>query len=290
MESAYAKRSMNAMRPLLGTYVRIIVHSEPTESAATSAMHAQAIEAAFAAIALVQKQMSAFSPDSDLGRIRRLAHLEPVTVHPWTQDVIDLAQSLHTQSEGLFDPGIAPQLASWGVLPANLEKFGNTARSSIMQLTVQDGRVRSATPCHIDLGGIAKGFAVDRAIDALNVCGISSASVNAGGDLRVIGPAPEPIYVRQPYGSEPVFAGLLQDGACATSAIYYSLRAHGGHTISALVNPHNHQPLLCPDSFSVIAPVCAVADALTKVLALSRNIALPCFAHYGAQPFITAST
>jgi len=274
---------MNAMRPLLGTYVRISVQGAPPE------LCHQAIDAAFAAIALVQTQMSAFNPDSDLGRIRRLAHLEPVSVHPWTQDVIHLAQAVHAQSEGLFDPGVAPQLAAWGLLPVNPDSVGNPAPSSITQLTVKDGQVSSADPCDIDFGGIAKGFAVDRAIDALQACGITCASVNAGGDLRVIGPTAEPIYVRQPRAAEPVFAGLLQDGACATSAIYYSQQRHAGQAISALVNPHNRQALLCPDSFSVIAPLCAVADALTKVLALTRNTSLPCFAHYGAQPFITAA-
>ena len=274
---------MNAMRPLLGTYVRISVRDAPPE------LCHQAIDAAFAAIALVHTQMSAFNPDSDLGHIRRLAHLEPVSVHPWTQDVILLALALHSQSEGLFDPGVAPQLAAWGLLPFNPDCLGNPAPSSITQLSVKDGQVSSAGPCDIDLGGIAKGFAVDRAIDALQSCGITCASVNAGGDLRVIGPTPEPIYVRQPRGAEPVFAGLLQDGACATSAIYYSQQTHAGQAISALLNPHNRHALLCPDSFSVIAPLCAVADALTKVLALTRNTALPCFAHYGAQPFITAA-
>ena len=271
---------MNAMRPLLGTYVRISVHGAP------AALCAKAMDAAFDAITLVQTHMSAFNPDSDLGRIRRLAHLEPITVHPWTQDVIELAQAVHAQSEGLFDPGVAPQLAGWGLLPDGLSE----AAASITQLSVNHGQVTSTAPCHIDLGGIAKGFAVDRAIDALQACGITSASVNAGGDLRVIGPTPEPIYLRQPRAAEPVFAGLLQDGACATSAIYFSQQAHAGQTISALVNPRSQQPLLCPDSFSVIAPLCAVADALTKVLALTRNTALPCFAHYNAQPFITAAT
>jgi thiamine biosynthesis lipoprotein len=269
---------MNAMRPLLGTYVRIRVRGAPPE------VSAPAVNAAFDAIALVQERMSAFDPHSDLGRIQRDAHHKAVCVHPWTYEVLQLAQGLHAQSEGLFDPGVAPQLAAWGLLPAGLS--GSTS-SSIMQLSLQNGQVRSAGPCHLDLGGIAKGFAVDRAIDALQAHGITCASVNAGGDLRVIGPEAEAIYLRQPHRPQPVLAGLLQDGACATSAIYFSQQTHAGQTISALVHPQRRQALQSPDSFSVIAPLCAVADALTKVLALTRQTTLPCFADFGAQPFIT---
>jgi thiamine biosynthesis lipoprotein len=269
---------MIAMRPLLGTYVRIHVRGAPSE------VGTRAVNAAFEAIALVQQHMSAFDPDSDLGRIQRLAHRQAVAVHPWTQEVLLLAQSLHAQSEGLFDPGVAPQLEAWGLLPRSQ---ADNPSSSITQLTVQGGRVRSAGPCHLDLGGIAKGFAVDRAVDALQAHGISSASVNAGGDLRVIGPEPEPIYLRQPHSPQPWLAGLLQDGACATSAIHFTQQTHAGQTISALVHPLRLQAVRSTDSFSVIAPLCAVADALTKVLALTRDTALPCFAAFGAQAFIT---
>lgn len=270
---------MNAMRPLLGTYVRISVSGAPPQ------VCTEAVNAAFDAIALVHQRMSAFDPDSDLGRIQRLAHLQPIQVHPWTQEVLLLAQRLHAQCEGLFDPGVAPQLAAWGLLPSPENR---TSASSIIQLRVQDGWVRSAGPCHLDLGGIAKGFAVDRAIDALKAHGLARASVNAGGDLRVIGPEPEPIYLRQPHSAQPLWAGMLQDGACATSAVHFSQQQQAGHTLSALVHPHRRQAVLSLESFSVIAPLCAVADALTKVLALTRQTALPCFAHFGAQAFITS--
>jgi len=272
---------MNAMRPLLGTYVRIGVQG------ATPAVCATAVNAAFDAIARVEQLMSAFDADSDLGRIQRLAHQQAVTVHPWTYEVLQLAQDLHAQCEGLFDPGVAPQLAAWGLLPNHRK---STSSSSITQLTLQGGQVRSAGPCHLDLGGIAKGFAVDRAIDALQAHGIARASVNAGGDLRVFGPEPEPIYLRQAHHQPPELAGLLQDGACATSSIEYSQQHHAGRCISALVHPHKHTAVRCADSFSVIAPLCALADALTKVLALTRDSTLPCFAYFGAQAFITPRT
>ena len=129
----------------------------------------------------------------------------------------------------------------------------------------------------------------------VKVCGLTRAQdvracVNAGGDLRVIGSTQEPIYVRDPVTLQPVLAGLLQDGAFASSAIYYSRQQHQGQEISAIVNPLNSEALTCRDSFSIIAPLCVLADGLTKVLALSRDVDLPCFAHFGAQALITPAS
>ena len=108
--------------------------------------------------------------------------------------------------------------------------------------------------------------------------------VNAGGDLRVAGEIEEPIYLRNPRDpTQATLAGTLTDGAIATSGIYFSKRLHDGQTISAIVEPVSGQPLLDDASHSVIAPTCAVADALTKVLALSRNPHHPAFARHRAQ-------
>lgn len=272
---------MKSVRPLLGTYVSIRIDH------ADASLCAHAVDAAFAAMTVVHERMSAFDPDSDLARIHRDAHLEPVVVHPWTAEVIRIAQDLHAASNGLFDPGIAPQLAAWDLLPATTLE---TVPSGMAHLHLQGDTVSCAWPTRIDLGGIAKGYAVDRAVDALRACGIDSACVNAGGDLRVIGSTQEPIYVRDPVTLQPVLAGLLQDGAFASSAIYYSRQQHQGHEVSAIVNPLNSEALTCGDSFSIIAPLCVLADGLTKVLALSRDVDLPCFAHFGAQALITPAS
>ncbi|MEY5100593.1 MAG: hypothetical protein RJA36_3312 [Pseudomonadota bacterium] len=272
---------MRCARPLLGTYVDISV-SHPD-----AALCAQAVAGAFAAIERVQALMSAFLPGSDIERIGRLAHLQPVGVAPWTLEVLHAAQELHARSGGLFDPGVAAVLARWDMLPST---EGDCSASSIANLHIEGDRVSCSVPTRLDLGGIAKGYAVDRAADALLAAGVDSGLVNAGGDLRVVGAAQEPIFVRDPGDPGRLhFAGLLEEGAFATSATYYSRHAHGGREVSAIVNPASGEPLLARHSYSVIAPLCLHADALTKVLALSDNPELPCFAYYGAQPLILPS-
>ena len=273
---------MKSVRPLLGTYVVI-------EAAASDDDVARAaIEAAFAAISTVQRLMSAFEPDSDVSRINARAHLEPVAVHPWTAEVLRLAARLHADSDGLFDIGIAPRLAEWQMLPpSDLDYAGSTAAN----LRVEGDTVRSAAPTRIDLGGIAKGYAVDRAVEAALRAGAHSVLVNAGGDLRVAGDSEEPIYIRDPkQPAAAVLAGRLQDGAIATSGSYFSARRHEGTSVSAIVEPATHSPLISEASHSVIAPTCAVADALTKVLALSGNPHHPALSRHQAQALVLTAS
>lgn len=270
---------MKACRPLLGTYVEIRVDHPDTAFAMA------AVDAGFAAIARVQRLMSLFEADSDISRINRLAHQEPVAIDPWTREVLELALELHAESDGLFDCAIAPRLAGWGLLP---KAHSAHASSCLDQLYFVDAlHIASRSPIYLDLGGIAKGFAVDRAAEAILAMGGEGGTINAGGDLRVFGSAEESIYLRNPNTPDQLhFAGQLRDGACATSATYYSRRQHGGREVSALVNPLTGEPLTSRRSYSVIAPHCVVADALTKVLALSGNADLPCFSRYNAHPII----
>lgn len=295
--------TVSRCRPALGTYVEIRVDAGPdfppdatgtgsiapaTDPVASPAIE-RAIEQAFAAIARVQALMSVHDPDSELSQINRLAHLFPVPVDRWTQQVLQLAQQIHEASAGCFDCAIAGHLVEWGLLPGHVGLPGFRQASAFAGLTVSAaGTVAAAEPVLLDLGGIAKGFAVDKAAEALLQAGIRHAVVNAGGDLRVIGDRDEPVYVRSAQCPQQLqLAGMLSDGAFASSGSYFSAEQASRAGVSALVNPKDGTPIVSPHGFSVIAPTCAVADALTKVLAVSGNPDLPCFARFNAHPLIT---
>ena len=139
----------------------------------------------------------------------------------------------------------------------------------------------------IDLGGIAKGFAVDVALDVLRDYEIEHAVINAGGDIGVIGELPQPIYIRNP--SDPcklMFIGNLVDAAVATSGTYYS-KDVGDSDYSSIVVPDSGRSVLDALSFSVIAPSCMAADALTKPLAIHKNMSAPYFSKYQAIGLIS---
>jgi len=147
---------------------------------ASGAASAQAVDAAFAVLNRVERCMHPTRDDSDLTRLRNARTDETITIDPWTSEVLTLARKIHDLSGGLFDP----------CLPTRAGKLADIDLLSHQQ-------VRCRLNVDIDLGGIAKGYAVDRAIDALQRAGCSRGLVNAGGDLRVFGAEPHSVLVRR---------------------------------------------------------------------------------------------
>jgi len=187
--------SVRRARPLLGTFVEITATGRP---AAT--LHA-AVDEAFAAVATVHRLMSFHEPTSDVSRVNRHAATTAVAVHPWTYAVLTTAADLSRRSDGVFDVTVAPELQALGVLPGAADETPITMRPRAGRAIelLSDHCVRFGEPgIRIDLGGIAKGFAVDRAIDVLTGAGISGGLVNAGGDLAGFGPDGHRVHLRDP--------------------------------------------------------------------------------------------
>lgn len=238
---------------------------------------------AFSVIADVHRLMSFHDTESDVSRINRALAGDAVEVHPYTYEVLQAALSVTQASDGIFDIACAARLVEWGGLPGPEGLMpGYSPRHNALTLE-KECRVRKSRALWIDLGGIAKGYAVDLAVAELKRCGVQSACVNAGGDLRVFGETPFPVLIRDPRS--PSEAGLqlqLQNEAMASSGNYFSTSRSG----SALVNGHDGEP--CPGEFSVSvrASTCMLADALTKVVAASHDPQHPALAHFGAAAFI----
>jgi thiamine biosynthesis lipoprotein len=144
---------------------------------------AHAFERAFQAVERVHRLMSRQEADSDVARINRAAANTRVAVDAWTWDVLRRAKELHEATDGLFDCTVAP---------------GGRGSLSDLRLIAGNGVVLSR-PLAITLDGIAKGYAVDRAVDALLAAGATAGFVNAGGDLRDLrrGDAADPCAASQ---------------------------------------------------------------------------------------------
>lgn len=267
-------------QPWLGTLVEISVADRLPEPLLQAA-----IAAAYAEVALVQRLMSFHDADSDVSRLNRAAVGETLLLHPHTAAVLALARQIASVSDGIFDIGCAPQLVEWDYLPAPARV--HAAPQARLQAQGTAVAVRKEAAGWIDLGGIAKGYAVDLAIDALHRAGVRSACVNAGGDLRVIGRDAWPVSVRDPQAPTRSAAVLqLRDEAMATSASYFSARQHGGRQVCALIDGRSGQPVRSRASISVRAPRCVLADALTKIVAASGNAGHPALAAFGASALI----
>ena len=265
MKSRYGE--LRRARPFLGTIVEITVRSDREQDAK------EAIDRAFVAISVVQRQMSFHDPDSALSRVNAEAFPGPAQVDRKTFRVLAIARDLHRVSNGIFDPTIAPYLEQTGFLPEFLgwRRTTENTTSSFADLELLSGnRVRFRhAGVRLDLGGIAKGFAVDEAVAVLRAAGVDSALVNAGGDLRAFGSSAFPVEIRNPCDPAGTFVSLLvKNRAVATSAHYFADRLKPGASIGPFVDPRLRKLRGDLLSVTVAAPSAAIADALTKIVML----------------------
>lgn len=266
-------------RPLLGTLVEIAA------SGATPDTVQLAISNAFDAVERVHQLMSYQSPDSDISRINREGFDRPVTVAWHTWHVLQTAARFSEASDGLFDITIAPTLTKLGFLPRHPDFPRISGQGNWRHvLLLPDNQVRLERRLRIDVSGIAKGYAVDLAIAALQEAGMCSGRVNAGGDLRVFGETAQIIHVRHPGSPTQMLPVVeLRQGAAATSAGYYTQRRYQGRMVTPLINPHTRVAAEVQRSVTILADDCMTADALTKVVHADPYSAVDKLARFDAR-------
>jgi thiamine biosynthesis lipoprotein len=249
------------LRRALGTLVAVEARASEIETAE------RAVNAAYAAINYVEWLLHPTRRGSELALLNRSAPGARRRVHPWTTDVLGLSRELCARSGGIFEPA----------LPGH---------GSIMNWELAGRRgVYVRRRAHVDLGGIAKGFAVDQAVAAMRRAGAHAGLVNAGGDLRVYGAVHWLVSIRDQRGA---FRNLwLRDLALAASA-------DGGDSVPGEHCGYYRRGEAArrapPGSATVIAPRAALADALTKVqmfAAPARSAALLARYRARAQPGLT---
>ena len=252
--------SLARCQPNLGTYVEISVSGDVCEDELISASNA-----AFLKIDLIQSLMSFHDEESELTRVNRYAAREPVPISLETKFVLEQALWLSEKTDGLFDITVAPKLVASKALPNH--NFDLSPTGTWRDIILIDNEVRFTKPLLIDLGGIAKGYAVDQAINAVDDS--INITVNAGGDLRMRPWRGNQVEVRHPRSPHSESIQIqMKNRAVATSATYYS---ENGVLIvskepSASINPNENI------SVSVFAKDCILADALTKVAYLDPDM------------------
>ena len=259
-------------RPWLGTIVEI---GAPAE-------HESAIEAGFAEIARIHRLMSFHEANSDLAKFREAKAGELVEVDADTVTVLRIAADLHQSTGGLFNIAIGRQLVRARFLPRmgadHLAQYnGDASHIEIMD----DSHVRLHRRVLIDLGGIAKGYAVDCAVAALQAAGVPTGIVNAGGDLRVFGDTAMPIQVRAAQGGySPAFA--VQNIAVASSENGRTRRTYQGRIATPHIGRYN-RPAIIDQTVTVTASTCMIADAMTKVAMVDPDLADRLLVAHGGQ-------
>lgn len=230
------------MRMGLGTWVVI------EASGGSAACALRGLEAAFAHIRHVEERMHPERAGSDLVRLRQAPVGKCVDLDPSTWAVLRFAQQLYGLSRGVFDP----------CLPHSIGRLCDLELSPDMPAPW----ARARAPLHIDCGGIAKGYAVDCALDALRTAGCTAGLVNAGGDLRVYGSHTQTLLLRCSDGS--YLPCELHEAALAVSDLDAAHRPaeHRGYYVREAATGGTRRYA------AVRAAQAMVADALTKCVVL----------------------
>jgi len=262
------------LQPHLGTFVSVTVFAETKQAQA-------GINAAFSEFRAVDRLLSIHRQDSELVRANKGG-----LVNPELNQVLNQALIISSKTKGAFDPTIRPLVDLWGFikkegyrLPRPNEVKPVLELVDYRKVALKNERLEfGAKGMSIDSGGFGKGYAVDRAIEALKQSGIKNAMVKAGGDLRVIGLPPGKkywtVFIEDPQKKGKRVKVALRSGALSTSGNYENFFVANGKFYGHLLDPRTGNPVEGIGSCTLVAPTCFESDACATaayVLGVKRS-------------------
>lgn len=262
-------------QPQMGLPFRIVLYAASQEAAEAAAT------AAFKKIEQLNNVFSDYEFDSELSVLSRSAgEGRDLKVSDELWFVLERAQELASESHGAFDITVGPYTALWRKarrehkLPS-AEKLAELAPSVGYEKLVLNPKTHTARlvapGMRLDLGGIAKGYAIDEALKVLRTKGITRALVMGGGDMSVGEPPPGrkgwriEIPALDVTNAPPSKFVLLRNRALATSGDLFQHLEINGQRYSHIVDPRTGIGLIDHSLVNVIADDCITADSLTKV-------------------------
>lgn len=259
--------------PAMGTTIQVVLEPERVD----------AVDVVRRLFATWEGTLSRFRPESELSRLNARAG-EAVPVSPLLLRVLRVALAAARAIDGLFDPTLERQLTwlgydrSFELVPTSqpasccdvTQPGGGWRAVEIRRTDAEHATVRLPRGVGLDFGGIAKGMAVDAALEALAAQGITRAMVNAGGDLAVLGLPPDQrawsLAIEDGMSGVPRWPVSLRLGALATSGIARRHWKQGKEERHHLLDPHTGLPTPSAlRSVSVSAATCAQAEVAAKV-------------------------
>jgi thiamine biosynthesis lipoprotein len=274
----------------MGTIGQVIAVASDERTANT------AIERTFESLRSIEHMMSYHDPNSELSALNRMAFLQDFAASPYLFDIIARGIEMGSRSEGAFDITIGPLVDLWqhakvtGKSPMPEEIAAAKSRIGYDKLILNRDKhtVRfSVEGMRIDLGGIAKGYGVDIAVEMLKAAGATSGLVQVGGEIRCFGPAPEgqkawSIGVQRPAAPGEVRTGEyamvlgLADMAVSTSGDYQRFVVVEGVPHSHIISAKTGDSAKEFSSVTIIAGSAAEADALaTAASVMGKARAVP---------------
>jgi thiamine biosynthesis lipoprotein len=270
-----ALKRFTYVEPHMGTRFKVILYA-PDEAVAN-----RASRAAFARIADLDRTMTDYDPNSELMRLCKKAGGPPVPVSDDLFVVLKRAQEVSRLSDGAFDVTVGPVVHLWRLarrtrrLPDkdDLAEALQLVDYDKVQLDEKHRTVQLLKPgMRLDLGGIAKGYSADAALEVLRQHGVTRGLVAAGGDIAVSGPPPDAegwtigIAPLEDPDSKPTRYLLLHDAAVSTSGDAEQYVEIDGKRYSHIVDPRTGLGLVGRLSVTVIARRGIDSDSMTKVV------------------------
>lgn len=258
---------------IMGTVFEIVAYGDSPEQVS------KAIDKAFVEIVRLDDVMSDYKPDSALSHLNHSSHVGPQSVPPDLYRIIGDALEYSSLSLGKFDVTVGPLVNLWKAAirggpaptPAEEQKVRACVGYQKVELISPD-KIQFHSPCvQIDLGGIGKGYALDRAADVLRAHGVTRAFLDAGGSTIVAMGAPPGqagwlVHLRDPSNKvDPQI--VLSDSSVSTSeqtAASLLSRESAGH----IIDPDKGTPLKTRFAVSVVAKTGTASDALSTMLLL----------------------
>jgi FAD:protein FMN transferase len=267
----------------MATRFELVLHGEkPTSLRAAG-------EEALRLVEELEDQLSLFRPGSEIAHLNARAAREPVRVTPALFALLQQAQRLHEESGGAFDITIAPLVRCWGFMggkgrlprPEEVAEARAKVGMGLVHLNPADLTVQFARDgVMLDLGAIGKGYAVERAAEALREAGVASALLHGGtSTIYAIGQPPGEecwkIALEPPFRSSEAPTLLatvpLRDEAMSVSGIQDHCFEAGGRTFGHIIDPRTGEPALGTVLAAVVLPSATETDALsTALLTLGR--------------------
>ncbi|MCC7536708.1 MAG: FAD:protein FMN transferase [Deltaproteobacteria bacterium] len=282
-----------ASRPLMGTVFEIVV------SGAEEAVAADAARRALDEVDRLEHVLSEWRPDSEISRVNDAAGREPVRVGPDLMRMVVESQAVSEWSDGAFDISWAALRGLWDFRPDRPHRPPSEAdvrarlplwsyRNVVVDRAASTLFLRRAGMA-IGLGGIAKGYAVDRAGEVLLRAGLRNWMIYGGGQVLVHGRRGNRrwrVGIQHPRDAQRYFAFLeMDDGSLATSGDYEHSFEHGGRRYHHILDPRTGFPSYSSMSVTVVAPTGLAADAIdTAAFILGASRAVPRLARAPGGP------
>ena len=253
-------------RVLMGKIVEIKAHGEDRRYLL------RAIDRAFEEMERLEALMSSYRPDSEVSLIEREAPLW-VRVSPEVFDVLSKALEVSRLSDGAFDITVGILSKVWdfekGKIPSRKDLETLLPLVDYRYLELKEGnlvRLRRRG-VRLTLGGVAKGYIVDRAMDVLERMGVREALINAGGDVKAMGQRVWRIGIQHPRKEGSLLGILdLRSGAVATSGDYQRFFIREGKRYHHILDPDTGMPVEGLQSVTILAPEAWYADALATAV------------------------